>query len=270
MNLNKWASVIKQAAKRFYYEEYSSRASALAYTSLLAVVPLLSIIIFISTLFPFASDVALLTKNYVISNFIPVKAVMIENYLNEFALQANKLPLVSFLFLFITTIFLLITIQSNMNEIWQVKNSRTTLSSILLSSFFFIFLPFIVGFNTGLNYLLFNYGIHYLNPAIINLLALCLPIAVNISIFTLLNVFVPHAKVHWKNAIAGAVVSAILFEISRKAFVFYVVNYPSYELIYGVFAAIPIFLLWLYVLWAITLFGALVASVSANTHLAVR
>ncbi|HUL57449.1 MAG TPA: YhjD/YihY/BrkB family envelope integrity protein, partial [Usitatibacter sp.] len=87
-----------------------------------------------------------------------------------------------------------------------------------------------------------------------------LPFAVSAAAFFLIYRLIPHLVVPWRHALAGGVVAAILFEVAKQGFAFYVAHAPMYNMVYGTFAAVPLFLLWIYLSWLIVLFGAELAA----------
>ncbi|MBA3661846.1 MAG: YihY family inner membrane protein [Gammaproteobacteria bacterium] len=260
-----------EATKRFYNENYSYRASALAFTTLLAIVPLLLVIVFGMTVFPYFMNIILLGENYILQNFVPASAGTIEFYFHGFLTQATRLPAVSILFLFITTILLVHTIEETLNEIWRVPTRVKSKKMLALLFYWILFLliPFIIGlsiFLTSYAFLLSWISIEDKTQLTLYFLSI-LPILINTMIFGLLYIIVPNARVKIINGLIGGMTAALLFEVARISFAFYVDQFPSYALIYGAFAVIPIFLVWLYIFWFIILFGAFVTYTVARPGL---
>ncbi len=248
------------ATLRFYKEKYIALASALAFTTLLALVPFLSITVFCITLYPFFSNLTNLTEHYVLQNFIPSTALSIESYLHAFLQQTSHLPMLSFLFLFVTALLLINTIEETLNEIWHSHKKRKKIWALIFYGLTLLLLPVIMGLSIFLSTYLFSLPWITATTSILELNTLTmrlLPILINTILFSLFYILVPNVSVKWRQGFLGGFVAASLFELSRIGFTFYITHFPSYELIYGAFAIIPIFLLWLYIVWFIILWGAL-------------
>lgn len=250
------------AFKRFYREQYTYQASALSFTLLLALVPLLSVVVTIVSLFPVFTKFITLAQNYIVANFLPESSTIIELHLEGFIHQAASLPLIGIVFLFVTTAMSIITIENTLNQIWQIPNQRKKYVSGLTFWIVLLLSPLLIGVSIFLSTYFFSLtwvagAISWLS--IDKLLLVMMPIIINTCIFSTIYIVVPQAKVNWRDGVSGGFIAAILFELSRIGFAFYYKISSTYELIYGVFAVIPIFLVWIYVIWVIILYGALVA-----------
>jgi len=256
-----WIKTCWIAAKRLYAEHYSYRAAALAFATLLALVPLLSVMISFISIFPIFTKLAELARSYITTNFIPTSGHLIEYYLNNFIQQAESLPKWGIVFLFVTSGILIMTVEHIFSEIWQTPGNRNKYKSWLIYWLVLLFAPLLIGLSVLLSSSLFSsswfssatifFGIH------VALLA-CVPILINTLIFCLFYIVIPNYRVNWRDGIFGGFVTAILFEISKILFSFYIKQFPNYELIYGTLAVIPVFLVWIYIVWFIILYGALV------------
>jgi membrane protein len=78
--------------------------------------------------------------------------------------------------------------------------------------------------------------------------------------FTLMYVYLPNCRVEWRDAVVGGLCAAVAFELAKRGFGFYIRRIPTYTAVYGAFAVVPLFLLWMYLSWFITLAGAMIAS----------
>lgn len=250
------------AANRFIDEDFFYRVSALTYATLLAIVPFLAVIVFLMTWFPiFFSNLVLSAKSYILTNFVPTASVAIEPYFQVFINQATQLPLFSIAFLFITAVTLINTIQSTFNNIWKVKSSKRGILEWLFAWIILFFVPIIVGLSVFLtSYISSLYWIHHFTEffGLTKLLLFALAFFVNIIIFAFMYIVIPNTYVNYKYGLIGAFIAACLFELARAVFTYYITSFPSYELIYGAFSILPIFLLWIYIAWTIILFGALI------------
>lgn len=251
------------AIKRFFDDQYTYHASALAYTTLLAIVPLLLVIVFFTSAFPFFTSTVLLGENYILQNFVPHSATSIESYFQMFIHQATRLPMLNIVFLFVTSILLVDTIEETLNDIWQVPKRKRTkkVIAVLVHWILFLLVPLIIGLSVLLtSYVFFVTWITDTSDKsqITVLFLFFLPILINTLVFGIIYIIVPNVTVKWYDGLLGGFIAAIMFEIARIGFAYYVQQFPSYAMIYGAFAIIPLFLLWLYIFWFIILFAALV------------
>ena len=254
--------VCAQSLDCFMNKGYTYRASALAFTSLLTIVPLMFVIVFFVSIFPVFKHILLLGENYILQNFIPTSALTIEYYLHGFLQQATQLPTFSFLFLLVTTFMLVYTIEETLNEIWEVKPRPTSKQIAILLVYWILFLliPILIGLGVFLSsyaYLL-SWIVYADQPKLYYYLLAFLSLAMNTILFTLTYLYVPNSDVSLDNGFVGGILAALLFEFARFSFALYIESFPSYAVIYGAFAIIPIFLIWLYIFWSIVLYGALV------------
>lgn len=259
--------VFYTATKRFFNENYTYHASALTYTVLLAMVPLMAAIVYVSSFFPIFSRLIDNARNYIWDNIVPGSVGSIENYFQNFVMQATQLPLIGILFLFLTAIMMVNTIEESLNEAWHINKRRKWVRAFFFYSLSILLTPIILGlivFLTTyvLTFSFFGYG-RYVNL----LMTSILPFLINTLIFTIVYILIPNTKVFWKDALFGGIAAGILFELIRLFFGLYIKQFSSYELIYGAFASIPIFLIWLYLFWSIILWGALVTHSAAQSRL---
>lgn len=256
-----FAAILSIALKRFFRERYSYHAAALTFTTLLAIVPLLTIIVFLITAAPFFEDILLLGERYIIENFVPNAAASIQNYFQVFIHQSIQLPTLNIIFLFFITIALVHSFEETLNDIWQVKkrNYAKKIIALIIHWAIFLFIPFIIGFGVFISsYLVLFSWISSENLFFYNQILVFLPLLINVFIFTLLYMVVPNIHVSLSEGLLGGMIASLLFEVARIGFAFYIKHFTTYALIYGAFAIIPIFLLWLYVFWFIIIFSALI------------
>ncbi|MEH6443845.1 MAG: YihY family inner membrane protein [Oceanospirillaceae bacterium] len=252
--LNFIATLIRQ----FWSNGGVVNASALTYTTLFAVVPLMTVTYSVLALIPSFQGVGTEVQNWVFSNFVPATGEVVQDYLADFTSQAKRLTAVGAIFLFVTSVMMMKNIEAAFNRIWRVKHSRKGMSSFLLYWAILSLGPILIGVGLLVSSYIASLSIISEATAIVgrsNLLSL-LPLVLSIAAFSLLYSAVPNCNVPFKNALIGAVVVAFLFEIAKRAFAFFAVQFPSYELIYGAFAAVPLFLVWIFITWMIILLGA--------------
>jgi membrane protein len=256
-----WPIILMTAAKRLYQEQYTYHASALSFTTLLSLVPLISVILTLMTLLPFFNRFVLLTQDYIFANFLPTSSNMIQKYLLAFINQATHLPILGIAFLLFTAITLIIMVEHTLNHIWEAPKRKQKITTMLIYWIILIAMPVVIGFSIAISSYVFSLSwfSHTANRLglLIPLLA-TIPLILNTLIFSALYIAVPNCKVRVIDGVIGGLIASILFEAAKKGFAFYLKHFPSYELIYGTLATIPIFLVWVYISWLILLYGALV------------
>lgn len=247
--------------KRFINEKYTYRASALAFTTLLSIVPLLVVMVYTFSFFPMFATITNAGKDYILNSFVPASATNVSFYLQAFTKQAKQLPTISILFLFVTAILLINTVDETLNDIWQAPPRKRVYLSYMVYCAILLFLPLIAGSTVSL--LTFIVSFSYSNFIIkwlMHLVLFILPVIINTFIFTLLYRLVPNVKVTLYKAFSGAFIAATTLETLRLAFTFYISSFTNYAFIYGVFATIPMFLVWLYIFWFTIIAAALLIS----------
>lgn len=251
------------SVKRFFVEKYTYRASALAFTTVLALVPLLSVIFFLISKSPLLTKLVNLAENYIYNNFMPATGLTVQAYLDSFVEKAHSLPAFGITFLVVTAVMLIITIAHTLTDIWQVPKKHKKVLPWVVYWLVLSMSPILIGISLLISSYVFSLSwlIDVVNHIGINIyLFTFFSLLFNGLIFSTLYIISPNCPINIYDGLLGGVIAAVLFEIAKKGFSFYISNFPSYTLIYGVVAIIPIFLIWLYISWVIILLGALVAS----------
>lgn len=249
----------------FFKDDCSYRASALAFTSLLAIVPLMSVAFAIWSSFPVFQNYSQPVQNFIFENFVPATGKIVQNYLQQFTAQISQLSIWGVAFLFITALLLMVTIERALNKIWRVMTNRQGVAAFLLFWAILSLTPIFLGLSLAASSLLFStpyFSAHPLPSFLINML----PCLLSLTGFTFLYVVVPNCPVKLRHGLAGGMVATVLFETAKQGFAFYLTHYNSYQLLYGAFATIPIFFVWVYWVWVITLVGAEVSYAMSISH----
>jgi len=239
----------------FIEDDCPYRASALAFTTLLAIVPLMSVGFAILSSFPVFHDLSTPTQNFIFDNFVPATGKAIQNYLQLFATQVAKLSILGVIVLFVSALLVMYTIERSMNKIWRVSSPRQGVSAFLLYWTILSLTPILLGLSLAASSYFFSMPFfkNYETPS---LLLRYIPFLLSFIGFTFLYVVVPNCPVRLTHGLYGAFIATLLFESAKQAFAFYLTQYNTYQLLYGAFATIPIFFLWIYWVWLITLLGA--------------
>ncbi len=251
---------------RFSADRCSENAAALTYMSLFALVPLLTVLYTMASAIPTFQGVEEQIQVFLFKHVVPQSSAAIEEYLNEFSQQARNLTGPGIAFLVVTAILMLRNIEHAFNHIWRARENRGAISSFLLYWAVLTLVPVTIGFALALNtYLstftqsLTSFELLGANTALVQLASLGL----STLGFTLIYAAVPNCPVPLKHALLGGVFTALSFHIARAVFTQLMVS-SSITFIYGAFAAVPLFLMWIYVSWNIVLTGGiLVHSLSA-------
>jgi membrane protein len=253
-------------AARFKQDRCADIASSLTFTTLLSLVPLITIMLTFFSAFPQFSDFSVQAKNLILSNMLPeTGGRMITRYMEQFAENAARLTAVGVGLLAVTSMLMIHNIDNAFNAIWRVSRQRTVLQRVLVYWAVLTLAPLLMGGSLSMTSWLIGMSVvnlSQLSPVVLGMLKLA-PLLLATLAFAFLFRVVPNRYVPLRHAFIGGAVSAIAFEAMSRAFALYISNFPTYKLVYGAFASIPIFLLWVYLSWLTVLLGAvLTASLS--------
>jgi len=256
-----WRSLrwhLSAMSQQFLERDCLAAAAALTYTTLFAVVPLMTVTYTFFSILPEYAQVGEQVQNFVFQNFVPGSSDVVQQKLNVFADRASNLTAVGFVFLFITAFLMLVTIEKSFNTIWHVAEPRRGLQRFLLywgvlslgpacvvagmlSSLYLLSLPLVSDLDTlGIREIVLGY----------------LPVLLSIGGFTVLYYAVPNCHVPFNHALFGGFVTMLVFQGAFAVFA-QSSRWFSYDAVYGTFAAVPVFLIWLYLVWVIILCGAI-------------
>ncbi len=244
--------------RHFKQDRCFEEAASLGYTSLLSLVPLLAVVFGVASAFPVFDRWADDLQSFVFENFVPAAGTQVEAYLSGFLASVSGLTLPGTFFLILSALLLMMRIEQAFNRVWRVPVQRSLINRIVMYWAVLTLGPITLGVATALSAKpLFDWvdggqasgsGWHSFGIFVLTWLAFCL-------VFTL----VPNRRVRFRHAATGAFLSTLLFTIAKTGFVWFVAR-ASFNVIYGTLATIPIFLLWLYLAWAVTLLGASLAA----------
>ncbi|MCG6348157.1 virulence factor BrkB family protein [Vibrio fluvialis] len=243
---------------RMGHDRVNVNAGYLAYITLLSIVPMLTVLLSILSSFSIFENVGDVVQDYVITHFVPAAGDAVRNALTEFVTNTGKMTAVGGMFLLVAALTLISNIDKNLNYIWRVRKKRRMVFSFSMYWMILTLGPILVGASIAVTSYITSLKLldsEALTGAF-NFFLRRLPLLLSFSAFAGLYLLVPNKKIHFLHAIAGAFVAAILFELSKKAFAAYITQFPSYQLIYGALAAIPILFVWVYLCWLIVLIGA--------------
>ncbi|MES2934988.1 MAG: YihY family inner membrane protein [Pseudomonadota bacterium] len=258
-----WRNLLRFARRRLNEERLPQVACSLTFTTVLALVPVLTIALAIFTTFPLFNTFRASLEAYFIQSLMP-KAIAnnILGYLTMFASKATRLSAVGAVFLMVTAVAMMAMIDRAFNQIWRVKTARPLTQRILVYWAIVTLGPLLIGVSITSTSFLINATSDVVGevPLLGVVLYTLLSIVLTTAAFTLLYIAVPNRLVSWRDAASGGLLAALAFEMAKRLFAVFITKFPTYTMIYGALAAMPIFLVWIYLSWLITLMGAVLAA----------
>ena len=258
-----WRETALTLRDRFREDRMGLTASSLTFTTTIALVPFFTVVLAIFTAFPMFAKIQDALQGWLVQSLIPDHiARQVLGYLTQFSRQANKLGVAGLAALLVTAIALILTIDRTLNSIWRVKKARPfaqrvlvywaaiTLGPLLLAASLAV-TSFVVSTSSGL-VLSLPFSLRFLLDAF--------QFVLHAGGVAVLYRYIPYAYVRWSHAWAGALFVAAGIEVAKKLLSLYLVKVPTYSMIYGAFATLPILLIWIYVAWVIVLMGAVIAA----------
>lgn len=233
-------------------------AGHLAYVTLLSLVPFIMVTFTIMSAFPAFAEVRSKLEHFVFNNFVPTASDVVHQYMTDFVGNASQMSAIGILSLLIVALMLISNVDKTLNRIWRTESNRPIVYTFAIYWMVITLGPLLIGssvivssYLTGLAAFTEEY-----TPGLGTLLLSLVPSGAAMIAFAILYLVVPNRRVFVRHAISGALVATIAFEMTKSGFALYVTNFPSYELIYGALAVVPILFLWVYLSWVIVLFGA--------------
>ncbi len=263
---NNWRHIVnfsRFVAMRFKEDRCAQIASSLTFTTLLSIVPLLMIGLTVFSAFPmfqgFIGDI----KSFLFNTLIPAQTDgAIPAYIQEFSDSAARLTTVGIVLLASTAMLTMLTIDKAFNSIWRVRRPRPLIKRLVSYWAVLTFSPLLIGASLSLTSWLISLSMGYakLIPVFgIGVLKI-LPVFITTLAFSIIFRLVPNRYVPRRHALIGALIAAVVFESMNRAFGYYITHFPTYKLVYGTLASMPIFLMWIYLSWLTILTGAVITS----------
>lgn len=249
---------VRYLLTRMGHDRVNVNAGYLAYITLLSIVPMLTVLLSVLSSFAIFENAGDAMQDFVITHFVPAAGDAVKGALLEFVANTGKMSAVGGFFIFGAALMLISNIDKNLNYIWRVKQKRRAVFSFSMYWMVLTLGPILVGASIAATSYVTSLKIIESEAisGIYDLLLRWLPFLLSFFAFVGLYLLVPNKKVRISHAMVGAIVAALLFEVSKKGFAAYITQFPSYQLIYGALAAIPILFVWVYLCWLIVLVGA--------------
>lgn len=249
--------------QRFGRDHCPRQAAGLGYISLLSLVPLLAIGLGLLSAFPAFADIRGELQSLIFDSFMPAAGSAVTDQLTEFVDNASRATGPGVLAFALTAVLLLNNIDSALNAIWRVPERRPVALRVLVYWAMLTLGPLLLGSSISLSSYAFAVvqysGIDAYGGLLVEFSRLISVLLATFG-FGLIYFVVPNRQVSLLYALLGGLVAAVMFEVLKAGFGFYLSNFPSYQAIYGALATVPIFLLWMYLFWVVVLLGAEVAA----------
>ena len=244
---------------RFYEERGLQTAGSLTYTTLLSLVPLFTVALAVSTAFPVFDVTIAQLQRFVLENFLPDARGIdtIADQITSFTRNAGRLTAIGLGVFVVTAVMLMMTIDVSLNRLFRVQRQRPLLQQVLMYWAVLTLGPVLIGGSLSMTSFAVGASLGWLKLGYVaDWLLGVLPFVFTCVALTMLYGIVPYRAVRPRHALIGGVIAGVAFEIMKRSFAIYLARFPTYTLIYGAFATIPIFLLWLYMSWVVVLAGA--------------
>ncbi|MCG6871006.1 MAG: virulence factor BrkB family protein [Gammaproteobacteria bacterium] len=255
--LHAFGHFLKGVFERFFADHCPTNASAMAFTTVLAMVPLVTVTFSTLSMFPVFEHWAGDLESFVYENFVPATGDVVRARLSEFSEKTGRLTAVGLAMLIASALLLLVTVEETFNAIWRVKRGRRVVQRILAYWAMLTLGPVLIGASLSVTSYLVSSALS--DPEVATARSVFLswvPLLFEVLAFFLLYTVMPNRAVRLWHGLVGGLAAALLFEITKKGFTVFVLNVTSYEIIYGALATIPIFLIWVWLSWLVVLVGA--------------
>lgn len=255
--------LISLILRRGREERLAQAAGGLTFTMVVSVVPLLAVSFALFARIPALRASGEAIREHLLRGLLPPDiARTVLKHLAHFTGNAGGLTQLGFVVLLVSALLLLLSVENTLNRIWQVKKPRTVLRRLVLYVSMLLTGPVIIGASLwAVSYLVAaSSGLAGTRPDWLPHALNLGPAVLSVAGFACLFRFVPHTAVRWRNAIAGGLLAGIAFELGKHGFAIYLANVPTYRTIYGAFAPLLAFLVWVYYSWLVTLAAALVSA----------
>ncbi|MFN3296199.1 YihY family inner membrane protein [Caldimonas sp.] len=267
-----WRETLRTLGQRFREDRLGLTAGSLTFTTLIALVPLFTVTLAVFTAFPMFASFQAALEAYFVKSLVPEAiARPVLRALTRFAANANRLGTAGLIALVLTALSLMLTIDRTLNAIWRVRKPRPIAQRVLVYWAAATLGPLLLGVSLTLtSYALSaSRGLVGSLPAPVSAIFNALEFVLMAGAFAGLFRYVPNTHVRWSHALAGGFFVATGFELAKALLAWYLRSVPTYSALYGTFATVPIFLVWLYLGWVVVLLGAVIAAYAPSLQMKV-
>lgn len=251
-----WRETGRTLLERFREDRLGNTASSLTFTTIISLVPLFTVALAVFSAFPMFGKLQVGLQQWLAAMLIPDPiAKQVLNYLTLFAGKANRLGAAGFAFLLVAAISLVLTMDRTFNAIWRVRRARPLAQRVLVYWAVLTLGPVLLAGSIALT----TYVVAAL-PAALRFVLDSLEFVAAVLAAAALYYYVPNTAVRWRHALLGGLFVAVGLELAKRGLLAYLKAVPSFSAVYGAFSAVPILLLWIYLLWVVLLLGAVIAA----------
>jgi membrane protein len=267
-----WLDTLRTLRQRFREDRLGLTAGSLTFTTLISLVPLVTVMLALFTAFPMFYKFQDALQKYFLQALVPDGiARPVLGALTQFASKANRLGTFGLVLLVFTALALMLTIDRTLNAIWRVRKPRPIAQRVLVYWAAVTLGPLLLGVSLSMTSYAISANKGFVNamPGGVSLLLNTLEFVLLSGAMASLFHYVPNTLVQWRHAWAGGVFVAVGFELAQRGLGFYLGSVPSLTTVYGAFATVPILLIWIYLGWVIVLLGAVIAAYAPSLQMRV-
>jgi membrane protein len=265
-----WFDTLRTLRQRFREDRLGLSAGSLTFTTLIALVPLLTVMLAVFSAFPMFSSFQDALEKYFLQSLVPESiARPVLKALTQFAVKASRIGGIGALVLGVTALATMLTIDRSLNAIWRVQQPRPLAQRVLVYWAALTLGPLVIGVSMSAT----SYALSA-SRGFVGALPGGVALLLNVVEFVLLALamtglyhHVPNTWVRWRHALAGGLFVAIAFEGAKSGLAWYVTAVPNFSAVYGTFATLPILMLWIYLGWVIVLLGAVIAAYAPSLQM---
>ncbi len=265
-----WLATLQTLRERFRADRLGLTASSLTFTTIIALVPLATVMLAVFSAFPMFARFQEALQNYFLQSLVPESISRpVLQALTQFAEQSQRVGSLGLLLVVLTALALMATIDRTLNAIWRVRQMRSLLRRVLIYWSAATLGPLMLGVVLSATSVAVSASRGFLAdlPGGIGLLLDTLGFVLLAGAMAAMYRFVPNTQVRWRHALAGGLFVAVGFELAKRGLAWYLVKVPTYSLVYGAFATLPIFLIWIYLSWVVVLLGAVIAAYAPSLQM---
>ncbi len=259
----RWRAMAVHLRNRLVADQLPLTASSLTFTTIIALVPLITVLLAVFTVFPMFGKLQVVLQQWLIESLVPDNiAKQVLGYLTQFSGKASRLGGVSLVLLFGTALALILTIDRTLNRLWRVQRPRPLRQRVLIYWAVLTLWPLLLGVMLTITSYLVTASRTVVGapPEGFRLLLNALELLLLAGGMAALFRAVPNTLVKWSHAWLGGALVALAFEAAKKLLTLYLSAMPTYSVVYGAFATVPILLIWVYLAWLIVLCGAVIVA----------